>query len=330
MTFVINQACWHHYDQETLKNLMEEHPRLFPEYKKPAGNVKPDYLVNAQANKPYKDPWGCVWKTTDDGIMGAVHGHPLETWDGFETYKVPDPDTTDGTYPVDWRNIAGNVRKERAAGRIVILELPHGHTFLRLQDIRGYTNLMGDMADEHPNLLKLIGMIAEFNEHIVLKYLALEPDIFGYAEDLGMQVGPLISPPHFKKYIKPIYRRLIKHSLDKGCIVHMHSDGDIRVLVDDLVEAGIEVINLQDRVNGIDWIAQKFAGRICVDLDIDRQRITRFGSPREIDSFIREEVEKLGSSRGGLMMVYGMYPGVPVENAKSVMDAMEKYMGYYN
>lgn len=45
----------------------------------------------------------------------------------------------------------------------------------------------------------------------------------------------------------------------------MHSDGDIRTVVDDLIDGGVEVINLQDLINGIDWIADKFAGRTCID-----------------------------------------------------------------
>lgn len=93
--------------------------------------------------------------------------------------------------------------------------------------------------------------------------------------------------------------------------------------------SGVDVLNLQDLVNGIDWIAEKFAGRVCVDLDVDRQNITRFGTPEQIDALIREEVEKLGSPEGGLMMIYGLYPGTPFENVKALMDAMERYMGYY-
>ena len=64
-------------------------------------------------------------------------------------------------------------------------------------------------------------------------------------------------------------------------------------------------------------------------MDIDRQAITPYGSPAQIDALIREEVTKLGSKAGGLMMVYGLYPGVPLENAKAVMDAMETYAAYY-
>ena len=89
------------------------------------------------------------------------------------------------------------------------------------------------------------------------------------------------------------------------------------------------MLNLQDLVNGIDWIAEHLRGKVCIDLDIDRQRITPRGTPGEIDALIREEVEKLGSREGGIMMIYGLYPGVPLENVKAVMDAMETYATHY-
>jgi len=59
-------------------------------------------------------------------------------------------------------------------------------------------------------------------------------------------------------------------------------------------------------------------------LDIDRLH-SHPGTPRQIDALISEEVRSLGSKQGGLMMIYGLYPGVPLENVKALMDAMEKY-----
>ncbi|MBQ7384620.1 MAG: hypothetical protein IJV72_07530, partial [Clostridia bacterium] len=149
-------------------------------------------------------------------------------------------------------------------------------------------------------------------------------------EDLGMQVGPMIPPEHFRKYIKPSYERLMKPARDAGIPIHMHSDGDIRSLVDDIVDSGVEVINLQDLVNGIDWIAERFRGKVCVDLDIDRQHITPKGTPEQIDALILEEVSKIATPQGGLCMTYGLYPGVPLENVKVIMDAMEKYAFYFS
>ena len=152
----------------------------------------------------------------------------------------------------------------------------------------------------------------------------------GYPEDLGMQVGPMLSPKHFRKFIKPVYRRLMAPALDAGCIVHMHSDGDIRTLADDLIDCGVNCLNLQDLVNGIDWIRDNLRGRVCIDLDIDRQRITRFGTPIEIDKLVHSAVEKLGAPEGGLILRHGVYPGMPLENIRALMDAMEKYSTYYS
>jgi len=258
-----------------------------------------------------------------------VTEHPLADWSAFESYQAPDPEKTDGLEPVNWENIARKISQSKAQDELVQTDLRHGHTFLQLCDIRGYQNLIFDMADDESRLWKLIQMLEDFNLAIVEKYIRLGAEWMSYPEDLGMQTGPMLSPRHFKKYIQPSYQRLMRPALESGCIVHMHSDGDIRLLVDDMLESGVQVINLQDLVNGIDWIAARFAGKVCIDLDIDRQEITFKGRPKDIDALIREEVEKLGRKEGGLMMIYGLYPGVPLENAKALMDAMEKYSGYY-
>ena len=173
-------------------------------------------------------------------------------------------------------------------------------------------------------------MVETFSIGIVERYLDAGAEMMCYPGDLGMQRGPLLSPEHFRTYIKPIYEHLIAPVHKAGCLVHMHSDGDIRNLADELVLSGMDVLNLlvamrrsgQDLINGVDWIAKNLGGRVCIDLDIDRQQITRFGLPEQIDTLIREEVEKLGSREGGLMMIYGLYPGVPLENVKAIMDAM--------
>ena len=42
-------------------------------------------------------------------------------------------------------------------------------------------------------------------------------------------------------------------------------------------------------------------------------------------ALVREEIHRLGTREGGLMLTYGMYPGVPLENIKALMDALEDY-----
>ena len=186
------------------------------------------------------------------------------------------------------------------------------------------------MEDEEPELEELIEKITCFNCEIIRRYIDLGAEMIMIPEDLGMQSGPMISIKNFRKYIKPSYQKMMNMAREAGRIVHMHSDGDIRALCDDIIEGGVDVLNLQDLVNGIDWIAQKFRGKTAVELDIDRQDIIPHGTPEQIDSLIREEVEKISTPQGGLAMVHEVDPGVPLANIKAVMDAMERYAFYYS
>jgi uroporphyrinogen decarboxylase len=238
---------------------------------------------------------------------------------------VPDPAKSNGLTPIDWDEEAARLGEQSKQGKPVIGGLRHGHTFLQLCDLRGYENLIFDMFDENPDLDRLIAILEDFNLGIIDRYIKLKPDVMLYPEDLGMQVGPMLRPEQFRKFIKPSYRRLIKPAREAGCCIHMHSDGDIRLLAEDLIEGGVEILNLQDTTNGIDWIKDNLKGRVCLDIDIDRQNVTRFGTPAQIDKHIGSIKNELGSKEGGLMMIYGLYPGVPLENVEAVMDSMQRY-----
>lgn len=329
MSFAINAACWHHYPQDWLCEQMERHPILFPNFKAPKLPYTPVYGLCARRNEPYTDDFGCRWETTDDGITGTVVGHPLADWSAYADYQFPDPQHCTGIGPIDWASVRHSIEQQHARGEFVIGGLRHGHTFLQLSDMRGYANLLFDMADEEPRLFDLIERLEAFNHTIIRNYLDIGVDMVSFPEDLGMQIGPMLSPAYFRKYIKPSYTRMMQSARDMGKPVHMHSDGDIRVLCDDLVDSGVMVINLQDLVNGIDWIAERFKGKLCVDLDIDRQSVTCMGTPAEIDALIRREVETLACPDGGLTMVFGLYPGTPMANVEALMDAMERYAQWY-
>ena len=327
--FWINPACWHHYRRDVLFELMAEHRLLFPDFTGEDA-VVPELAPWERAGEPYTDSWGCIWETTDDGITGSVTGHPMADWDALKNFTPPDPAKSNGMGAVDWSAIRNKIQAAKAEGKHAAGSLEHGHAFLRLSYLRGYERLLLDMADGDDRLWQLIEMVDTFSIGVVQRYVDLGVAMMRHPEDLGMQLGPMLSPQHFRTYIKPIYEHLMAPAQKAGCLVHMHSDGDIRELVDDLVVSGVDALNLQDLVNGIDWIAAKLKGRICIDLDLDRQQITRFGSTEQIDNLIRQEVEKLGSREGGLMMIYGLYPGVPVENVKAIMDAMERYATFYS
>ena len=100
-------------------------------------------------------------------------------------------------------------------------------------------------------------------------------------------------------------------------------------LIDELIYAGVTICNPQDLCNGIDEIKKAVAGRICVRLDIDRQTVVPFGTRREIHDLVEEGVRKLGSPRGGLELVVGIYPPTPLENIDALCDAFEDVRTYW-
>lgn len=321
--FYVNESVFSHYDPGPLEELLEAHPII-------AGKGKMRWDLVPNKDKPvdeehiYYDEFGVEWKGAIDGIRGVIQKHPLEDFSKIRDYRFPKvPD-------FDLEETRKQVEQSKLNGYFASAGLEHGHTFLRLTDLCGYENVLMGLIDEDNDLLYLIERLEEYNAAFSDFYAKCGYDMISFPEDLGMQIGPMISPALFRQYIKPCYQKLMKPSRDAGAIIHMHSDGDIRTLADDLIDGGVDVLNLQDLVNGIDWIRDRFFGKYAIDLDIDRQKITVFGSPADVEALIREEVTKLSSPAGGLYMVYGWYAGTPLENIKALMDALEKYMYYWD
>lgn len=315
-----------HYDEREIDALCLSHPLLFPGHEKGAfarGRfTHPPHQIKYH---PYTDGWGCVWNTSHDGMVGAVTHHPLDDWAAFEGFKPPNLDVSDGMLPVDWSLMAEITRECHESNRFLTFWIPHGHTFLRLQDLRGYVNLLTDMCVEEPRLHELVEMVSRFNMELIERYLAFKPDMIGIPEDLGMQFTPMLSPDQFRTWIAPSYSRMMRRIRQANVIVHEHSDGYIMDLVDDIIACGCMVLNLQDLVNGIDNIERHIKGRVAIDLDIDRQSITVQGTPGDVREHIKECVTKLAAPEGGLSMSYQPWPPTPIENIAAVMDAFEEH-----
>ena len=332
VTYKINPSYYFANDTDAVLDFQARHPLLFPGFVRPKTD---EFLAKLKASLhpvmrkgiPFVDDFGCTWESKMEGMTGLVTRHPLADLEDFASYRFPDPETCMGIGPINWENFRAEIAGAKSRGELTVGKLRHGHTFLQMCDICGYENFLYAMMDEEPVLYELLAGIDDFNCALIQKYLDLDVDMIKIPEDLGMQVGPMIPPELFRQYIKPSYQRMMQMVRDAGKIVHMHSDGDIRTLAEDIIEGGCQVLNLQDLVNGIDWIAEHLKGKVCIELDVDRQNVTFGGTPQEIDALIREEVEKLSSPEGGLMMIYGLYPGTSLENAEAVANALETYAG---
>ena len=109
VSFWVNPACYETYDHDFLFEQMERHPLLFPDFQRPKEPYIFPYSGNSVAGVDYVDGFGCLWRTSANGITGTVVGHPLESWDAYEHYPFPDPEHTDGLGPVDWEKTAADI-----------------------------------------------------------------------------------------------------------------------------------------------------------------------------------------------------------------------------
>jgi uroporphyrinogen decarboxylase len=148
-------------------------------------------------------------------------------------------------------------------------------------------------------------------------------------EDLGTQKASIISPAMFRKYCRPVYEKLLAPYRDRGMHIMQHSDGYIMDLIDDLMIAGVTIINPQDLCNGIENLRREFKGKVCIRLDVDRQTTVPYGTPAEIRELVAEEVRTLGAPEGGLELVAGIYPPTPPENVDALASAFEEFQTWW-
>jgi len=282
-----------------------------------------------QKGNEFQDAWGCGWHNLQEGVIGQVCRPALADWQSLADYEPPSPAVSGHFGPTDWEREERFIRSAQTEGALTAGAVAHGFFFLRLCYLRGFENLMMDVASAEPRLDHLCDMVLDFNRGIVERYMALGVDVMHFGDDLGMQRQLAISPDAWRRYVKPAYAELFGMCRDAGTHVYLHSDGYIVDIMPDLIECGVTILNPQDLCNGIDNLAAELKGRVCIDLDVDRQSIVPFGTRQEIHDLIEEEVRKLGSPQGGLMMVCGIYPPTPPENVDALCSAFEQFRTYW-
>lgn len=302
----INYTIWERYE-ERLEKLKKECPHV-----RLGGKAQKD-SPRAVEHKT-RDAWGCLWHYPGMYLDGQVIEHPLDDWNKFETWQPPS-----AAERIKAIKKAAKDKPPQHAG------LEHGFLFLRLTYLRGFQNFMVDVAEENPKLYELRDIVANYWYEITKANLDCGAKHVSGGDDLGLQDRLPISPNSWRKLIKPAYSRIFGIAREQGATVRLHTDGYIIDIIPDLIETGVTDLNPQDLVNGLDNLAQLAKGKVHISLDIDRQKITVFGTPEEIDAHIKNCISVLGSPQGGLSLTYGVYPGTPIENIEAAVRAMEEY-----
>jgi len=308
--------------RQDLERVICEHPRIFPGYQ--ANQRDYDWMPPAyHLDERYRDNWGCVWHNIQEGIEGQVVEHPLADWSALAPWHPPDPHHYFERNKADWGEIKAELREQRLLGKLVSGNAER--LFDRLYALRGFDNLMLDFALEPPELCRLINILTQHELALIDLWLEAGVYVISFHTDIGTQRSLMISPASFRKYIKPMFTTLFQRCRQAGVHVNLSSDGRLLEIVDDLVECGVSIHDPQLRANGLEGIKQAYCGRLCINLDLDRQGFP-FMSPAQMRDQVREVVDTLALPEGGLMVLAQFYGNdIPLANIAACLEAMEDF-----
>jgi uroporphyrinogen decarboxylase len=287
----------------------------------------PDGAAFKKQGEYYYDAWGCLWHCLTEGIGGQPVEHPLADWKALKSYRPPDllQTTRWGQAREDWRAVKNKIDQNKRNG--VLTSTKINCFFDRLHYLRGFDNLLMDLAAEPPELFKLIDLVLRANMKLLYKQIELKPDVMNHHGDIGTQFGLMMSPEVFRKCIKPGYKKMFMACRNAGIPVLYSSDGKLLEIIDDLIECGVSAHDPQLGVNTLEGIIRVYKGKLCAMVDLS-QEIALWHS-KEINEHIEEIIKKLGSPEGGLIIkVWGM-PDIRLENIETLCVALEKFRLYH-
>jgi uroporphyrinogen decarboxylase len=256
--------------------------------------------------------------------------HPLayvETPDDIEAYQFPDP-VAIGRFDDAKKYI------ERYKGEYFIWGDIELTIFAMARNLIGMEKWLMDMALEKPYVETLIDKCLDFAMSVGKQLVKLGVDGILGGDDYGAQNGMLISPKMWRHYFKERYVLLHQElkSLNPELIIAHHCDGAVSPILNDWIEAGLEVFNpVQPNVPGHDPddLKRAFGDRLSFWGAIDQQQLLPFSSPADIQAEVKRVMRILGEG-GGYMVApaHILQPDTPEENIEAFIDTVKTYNIY--
>jgi len=239
------------------------------------------------------DEWGTVWGNVGASKLGKVKEYPLKDWRDFDKLNIPDIHS-----PNRWMALEG--AREKAGEKFL---LGSGISiYERIHFIRGFENAWMDIIEAPEQLCRLIDIIVEMNLAVIKRYAEAGVDGLMLFDDWGLQNRLMISPDSWRRIWRPRYERICQTAHKYGLFTFLHSCGYIVDILDDLIEAGLDVIQMDQQENmGLELLGRRFSGRITFYNPVDIQTVMTCGTTDEIRSYCRRMVKLLGTAKGGFI-----------------------------
>ncbi len=285
--------------EEVRKTIRFEHPgRLVGSLPEPYGSdFAPVGLSPSPDDRPAggtgTDEWGSVWRNIGVCRLGEVQTPALPDWAGFENMRIPDI-----TEEHRWQPLVG--AREQAGDKFLIGS--GVSLYERTHFIRGLENTWADIHLEQERLLQLIDILVDMNLEIIRRYAAAGVDGYMFCDDWGLQNALMIDPEAWRALWKPRYAKVYGAAHEAGLLTLLHSCGHIVDIMDDLIEVGLDVIQMDQQENmGLELLGERFGGRIAFWCPVDIQKTMAHGSLDEIRAYCRRMQRTLGGAKGGFI-----------------------------
>ncbi len=294
------------------------------------------------------DAWGIRRKLLGYYYEITPDGHPLaKVQDAEELRDYPWPTAAQliGSMPQTTRRsgvsaeqvVEDMIRRGKALTEqdyaVVFPYGPIGGSFAFSMWLRGFQTFFGDLVLRPKIADAIMGKVTELLVKTIQEYL--RPlreyiDIAVFGDDLGTQMGPMISPQTYRKRVKPLHKKIVEAFRNSTrAKVILHTDGAVSPFIDDIAEIGVAGLNpVQVSAKNMDTreLKARFGAKIAFWGAIDTQNVLPFGTEDDVRREVRRRIDDLG--RGGgyvLTSVHNMIPPIPSRNVIVMFEEGMKY-----
>ena len=154
-------------------------------------------------------------------------------------------------------------------------------------------------------------------------------DIIGSGGDIGGQNGLMLDPDIWRALIKPHTAGLIQPFKDMGLNTFYHSCGSVDVVIDDLVEIGLDILDpIQVTAGGMqpESLRDRFADRLSFHGAIDEVELLPHATAKEVYDETTRMISVLGKNHGFIVSPSHQVQGdTSVENILALFQAVQDY-----
>jgi len=265
----------------------------------------------------YTDEWGIGWDSHPyetpfgTGHYTEIVSHPLADDQAILSYTPPDPNR-----PELYAEAERVVREFQ--GDYWIVGVTVTTIFETAWALRGLQQMLVDFV-ENPDLADAILEIPyQYHLTAAKKLVQMGVDMIWTGDDVGTQHAMLISPRHWRRFLKPRMAHFIAElkAINPALKVAYHSDGNILPIIPELIEIGLDILNpIQPASMDPAEVKRQFGDRLCFWGSIDEQHTLPYGSPDDVRAEVLRRLRTLGKG-GGLIIgpTHHVQLDTPLEN----------------